>query len=90
VWAQYSLMMDNRDAFIVAMQQKKIPTAIYYPIPLHLQVVFQSLGYQKGDFPVAESVANRIVSLPIHPYLKDSEVDHIIASAVNFFSSLQS
>ncbi len=90
VWAQYSLMMDNRDAFIAAMQQMKIPTAIYYPIPLHRQVVFQSLGYQKMDFPVAESVAERIVSLPIHPYLKDAEINRIIQSTLQAIVSSKS
>jgi dTDP-4-amino-4,6-dideoxygalactose transaminase len=50
-----------------------IPTVIYYPKPLHLQTAFASLGYAPGAFPVSEDAANRIFSLPMHPYLTESD-----------------
>ncbi|MFY9942087.1 MAG: DegT/DnrJ/EryC1/StrS family aminotransferase, partial [Desulfobacterales bacterium] len=56
-----------------------IPTAIYYPKPLHLQAAFGVLGYQAGDFPVSEGCAARIFSLPMHPYLSLSEQERIAA-----------
>ena len=46
-----------------------IPTAIYYPKPLHLQTAFAASGYREGDFPVSEDCARRIFSLPMHPHL---------------------
>ena len=42
---------------------------IYYKLPLHLQIVFKNLGYQKGDFPISEKISNQIFSIPMHPYL---------------------
>jgi dTDP-4-amino-4,6-dideoxygalactose transaminase len=50
-----------------------IPTAIYYPKPLHLQTAFAGLGYKPGDFPVSENCAARIFSIPMHPYLTEQD-----------------
>jgi UDP-2-acetamido-2-deoxy-ribo-hexuluronate aminotransferase len=69
VWAQYSLLCMHRDKIMAALKAKNIPTAIYYPIPLHLQGAYRYLGYEKGAFPVAERVASAVFSLPMHPYL---------------------
>ncbi len=68
-WAQYSILHPERDAVIARLNKQGIPTAIYYPTPLHLQEAFANLGYKKGDFPVSEEVADRIFSVPMHPYL---------------------
>ena len=69
VWAQYSVLSDHRDALLAKLKDAGIPTAIYYPIPLHLQGAFAPLGYKAGDFPVSEAAARRVFSLPMHPYL---------------------
>lgn len=72
VWAQYSLLAktaDHRGRIMDGLGAENIPTAIYYPTPLHLQTAFRDLGYQKGDFPVSEETARRIFSIPMHPYL---------------------
>ena len=69
VWAQYSVLSDHRDALLAKLKDAGIPTAIYYPIPLHLQGAFAPLGYKAGDFPVSEAAARSIFSLPMHPYL---------------------
>ena len=55
-----------------------IPTAIYYPKPLHLQTAFVPLGHATGDFPVSEDTANRIFNIPMHPYLAESDQERII------------
>jgi UDP-2-acetamido-2-deoxy-ribo-hexuluronate aminotransferase len=55
------------------LKSANIPTAIYYPKPLHLQTAFGHLGYKKRDFPVSEDYSQRIFSLPMHPYLKAEE-----------------
>lgn len=76
VWAQYSLLARDshcRKKFQDALAKAKIPTAIYYPKPLHLQQAFAYLGYKQGDFPITEDCAARIFSLPMHPYLKEQE-----------------
>lgn len=76
VWAQYSLLARDeahRDTVMKGLQDKGIPTAVYYPRPLHLQGAFSSLGYREGDFPVSEGSAKRIFSLPMHPYLSEAD-----------------
>jgi UDP-2-acetamido-2-deoxy-ribo-hexuluronate aminotransferase len=80
-WAQYSILCDNRYEMIDRMKSAGIPTAIYYPIPLHLQGAYRYLGYQKGSFPVSEEIAERIFSIPMHPYLTEEE-QKTIASAI--------
>jgi dTDP-4-amino-4,6-dideoxygalactose transaminase len=64
---------DHRNALLKKLQENKIPTAIYYPTPLHQQTAFSFLGYQPGSFPVSEDSAKRIFSLPMHPYLTQQE-----------------
>lgn len=76
-WAQYSIRVKNRDNFQLKLKEQGIPTAVHYPIPLHLQECFQYLGYKKGDFPVSEFISNEIVSLPMNPYLTDDEIGYI-------------
>jgi dTDP-4-amino-4,6-dideoxygalactose transaminase len=78
VWAQYSLLAEDeehRTRLQNGLKQAGVPTAVYYPKPLHLQTAFAYLGYRQGDFPVSEDAARRIFSLPMHPYLnfKDQE-----------------
>lgn len=83
-WAQYSVLHPRRDAVIAKLREAGIPTAVYYPIPLHLQQAFAHLGYNRGDFPVAEKIACEIFSLPMHPYL-DEESQKRIATTVKTF-----
>jgi dTDP-4-amino-4,6-dideoxygalactose transaminase len=80
-WAQYSVLHPRRDAVIARLREAGIPTAVYYPIPLHLQQAFAHLGYRPGDFPVAEKIAREIFSLPMHPYL-DAKAQEKIAGVI--------
>jgi UDP-2-acetamido-2-deoxy-ribo-hexuluronate aminotransferase len=71
-WAQYSLLAENeahRSDIQLRLKEADVPTAIYYPKPLHLQKAFVPLGYNEGDFPISEDYAKRIFSIPMHPYL---------------------
>lgn len=77
-WAQYSIRVKNRDALQEKLKLVGIPTAVHYPLPLHLQEAFEYLGYKAGDFPISETVANEIMSLPMNPYLKDEEIAYIV------------
>jgi UDP-2-acetamido-2-deoxy-ribo-hexuluronate aminotransferase len=76
-WAQYSIRVKNRDNVQMKLKEAGIPTAVHYPMPLHLQECFDYLGYQKGDFPVAERVSDEIMSLPMNPYVTDEEITYI-------------
>jgi len=76
-WAQYSVRVKNRDETQASLKEKGIPTAVHYPIPLHLQECFNYLGYKQGTFPIAEIVCNEILSLPINPYLSNTEIEYI-------------
>jgi dTDP-4-amino-4,6-dideoxygalactose transaminase/acetyltransferase-like isoleucine patch superfamily enzyme len=81
VWAQYSLLAKNmvhREALLSKLKVAGIPTAVYYPTPLHLQTAFADLGYQPQDFPVSEDFCLRIFSLPMHPYLTAKDQEKII------------
>jgi len=81
-WAQYSILAtdeEHRASLQGALKEAGIPTAIYYPKPLHLQTAFSSLGYGEGSFPVCEDFASRIFSLPMHPYLTKEQQKQIIA-----------
>jgi dTDP-4-amino-4,6-dideoxygalactose transaminase len=80
VWAQYSVLAEDekhRDALQSRLQEEGIPTAIYYPKPLHLQGAFKNLAYKQGDFPVSEAASRRIMSLPMHPYLNLEDQERI-------------
>jgi UDP-2-acetamido-2-deoxy-ribo-hexuluronate aminotransferase len=72
-WAQYSIRHQRRDEIMFKLKKAGIPTAIYYPKPLHLQKAFAFLGYEEGNFPVAEDIATKIFSLPMHPYLEEGD-----------------
>ncbi|MEN6437410.1 MAG: DegT/DnrJ/EryC1/StrS family aminotransferase [Syntrophobacter sp.] len=79
-WAQYSVLAKNgidRALLLGRLKQAGIPTAIYYPRPLHLQKAFAQLGYKEGDFPASEDCAGRIFSVPMHPYLKTADQERI-------------
>ena len=69
VYAQYTVELDDREQARQALESAGIPTAVHYPIPLHLQPAFAALGYGPGSFPVAERAAERVLSLPLHPFL---------------------
>lgn len=78
VYAQYSVRVKNRETVSKALNEKGIPTAVHYPMPLHLQEAFAPLGYKKGDFPVSERVSEEIMSLPMSPYLSEEQQDFIV------------
>ncbi|MBN2231948.1 MAG: DegT/DnrJ/EryC1/StrS family aminotransferase [Deltaproteobacteria bacterium] len=82
VYAQYCLRHPRRDAVIEHLREAGIPTAVYYPVPLHLQPAFADLGYRHGQLPVTEAVCGDIFALPVHPFLTAAEVDGVIAAVL--------
>ena len=77
-WAQYSLVSEKKDDILSALKKAGIPTAVYYPKPLHLQGAYAYLGLKYGDYPVSEDRAEKIFSLPMHPYLAKEEQQKIL------------
>jgi UDP-2-acetamido-2-deoxy-ribo-hexuluronate aminotransferase len=77
-WAQYSVVTANRQAQIDKLKAAGVPSMIYYPKPLHRQKAFDYLGYTEGSLPVSEQTAQTIFSLPMHPYLTESEQNMVI------------
>ena len=78
VYAQYSIRVKNRDKLVKHLNEKGIPTAVHYPMPLHLQECFRYLGYKEGDFEVAEQISKEIMSLPMSPFLEKEDQDRIV------------
>jgi len=82
VWAQYTLRLapGRRDELAVALKRQGIPTAIYYPMPLHRQQCYQHFPIVEGGAPVGERLADEVISLPMHAYLDEATQDRIIAA----------
>jgi dTDP-4-amino-4,6-dideoxygalactose transaminase len=80
VWAQYTIRVPGgrRDALAVGLKNEGIPTAIYYPIPLHRQQAYKAYPVGDGGVAVSERLAGEVISLPMHPYLDHSTQDRII------------
>lgn len=84
-WAHYSILVDNPEELTEKLREVGIPSMRYYPVPMHLQDPLEYLGYSKGDFPVCEDVSNRVISLPLHPYMKDSEIEYVVEQLVKIY-----
>ena len=76
-WSQYTVRIKNRDQVQDRLKLKDIPTAVYYPIPLHLQECFKYLGYKFGSLPLSEKASEEVISLPMNAFLKDDEIEYI-------------
>ena len=83
VYAQYTILCEDRDSVQIALKKAEIPAVPYYAVPLHLQPVFNDLGYVNGDFPVTEMVSDRCLSLPMNPYLSEEEIDRVCQAVLN-------
>ena len=83
-WAQYTIEHDNRDALAAHLKTKGVPTAIYYPIPIHMQDVYSVYPKAPDGLPVTEAIRNRVLSLPMHPYLSTADQDAIIDAIRGF------
>jgi dTDP-4-amino-4,6-dideoxygalactose transaminase len=79
------IQTDRRDELKAHLAQNGIHTAIHYPIPIHLQEAAKYLGYKKGDFPVTERQADRILSLPVHQGLSTEQIGYVAENIRSFF-----
>ena len=83
VYAQYTILVEDRDGLQQALQAKGVPTAVHYPVPLNLQPAFAALEKPEGSFPVSDAVAKKVMSLPMHPYLAESDMVKIVTAVCN-------
>jgi len=83
-WAQDTIEHDNRDGLIAHLKTQGVPTAIYYPIPIHMQDVYAVYPKDPSGLPVTEDIRNRVMSLPMHPYLSDADQNKVIDAIRGF------
>ncbi len=82
----YTILAENRDGLADHLEGRGVETAVYYAPPLHLQRPYLHMNHRKGDFPVAEEVADKMLSLPIHPTLSDEQIEFVIGAVMEFVS----
>lgn len=85
VYHNFVIYADDRDQLMKSLAGQGIDTKIHYPVLLHLQPAAASLGYKIGDFPVAEDLATKMMSLPIYPELRQDEIDSVILAIRQFY-----
>jgi UDP-2-acetamido-2-deoxy-ribo-hexuluronate aminotransferase len=89
IFHQYTLLIDpsRRDGLKQWLQEKGVPSQVYYPVPLHLQRAYSDLGYREGDLPVSEGLCSRVLSLPMHTEMKRREGEYISDQVHAFFKA---
>lgn len=89
VYAQYSVRVKNREEVAKKLNEAGIPTAIHYPIPLHMQECYADCGFKAGDLPISEKVSSEIMSLPMSAFLKDDDQDFIVETLCKTVAELK-
>ena len=84
---QYVVRVSRRDELRAFLADRGIGAAVYYPLPLHLQPCFEALGYEEGDFPVAEQASREVLALPVFPELVESEQEEVVQAIEEFFAN---
>jgi len=85
IYNQYTLRVARRDQLQAHLKARGIGSAVYYPLSLHLQPCFEYLGYRKGEFPESERASAEVISLPVYPELKQSQLDEVIETLRGFY-----
>jgi dTDP-4-amino-4,6-dideoxygalactose transaminase len=84
VFHQYTIRAQKRDELHLALSERKIGSAVYYPVPLHLQPIYTSLVHKVGDFPHSERAAKEVLSLPMYPELRDDQIARVTDAIADF------
>ena len=82
-WAQFTVKVENRDEVQARLKAAGVPSNVYYPRPMHLQPAYLEFGAGEGALPVAESLSQVVLSLPMHPYLSEEEIDQVSAALLS-------
>ena len=88
VFHQYTLKLNgvDRSSFMDYLKAAGISTAVYYPVPLHVQKGYQGSGYTEGDFPVSEELSRTVISLPIHTEMDTDKLEYITSKVIEYFN----
>ena len=86
VYHLYVILVDDRDGLQKYLNDKGIGTGLHYPVPLHLQKAYSYQGYKEGEFPVTESVAKRLLSLPMFPELTKAQIEYVAQTVKEFMN----
>ncbi len=86
-WAQYTIIIPNRDQIQTQLSSDGVPTAVYYPLPMHLQPAYAQYGDGPGSLPISEKLSSEVVSLPMNPYWQPSDVEAVCSSLLNALSN---
>ena len=86
IYNQYVIRARARDELKTFLGERGVGSAVYYPLPLHLQACFEALGYEKGDFPESERAARETLSLPVYPELREEEQRYVIEKVKEFYA----
>ncbi len=81
---QYTIRVEQRDALQRLLKERNIGSSVYYPVPLHLQPLYSSLGHHAGDFPHAEHAAKEVISLPMYPQLRSDQITRVAEAVIEF------
>jgi len=87
VWHLYVVRSEQRDALKEHLAGKDIGVGIHYPVPIHLQPAYEDLGHKRGDFPVTEAYADRILSLPMYAELTSGQIEHVSSAIAEFLAA---
>ncbi|MCX6609756.1 MAG: DegT/DnrJ/EryC1/StrS family aminotransferase [Acidobacteria bacterium] len=85
VFNQFTIQCERRDELKAYLASCGVGSEIYYPLPLHLQACFADLGYEAGDLPVSERVAQRALSLPVYPELSEEDQNYVVSVVARFY-----
>lgn len=85
IFNQYTLRVSRRDALLDHLRSRGIGSAVYYPVPLHLQPCFADLGHREGDFPHAEQACREVISLPVYPELSVDQLERVVETLREFY-----
>src|SRR5436309_11830296 len=78
VYHVYAIRVQERDVIARNLQEKGVGCAVHYPVPIHLQEAFRNLGYKKGAFPIADSLSDQFLSLPMFPELTKEQIEYVV------------
>src|SRR5438270_4758060 len=88
-WAQYTLEVAHRSEIQRSLSAQGIPTAVHYPMPIHMQPVFAKLDLPHKSFPISERASERVLSLPMHPYMSDADVEMVTSALLSAVTRLE-
>lgn len=83
----YAILAEERDELKKFLEKNEIAMVIHYPLPIHLQDAYKTLGYKKGDFPITEELAEKTISLPIFPEITDLEIEYVCDKIHEFYQT---